>query len=281
MGMSDKVDVILVTWPGHDFARKALRGLVAWHESLGHSCRFSHLRLKSSEWKEHFGSPDIAYVWNGEYSSASGIVEYLRSSGARLKFVEIGWFPQSKFIYVDDRGTNGNCSLFGSSLSWVDGSHFSAANKLREEHLQNIRWNGVGGYIAVPLQLSSDTQISQFSPIKSMTELMDHCESTFPNDRIMFKKHPKDKSTLGPRCFTGGSLHEWLAGAKLAYGINSTALLEAALMGVPTVTIGKCLLNIHPDQNLVLAALAAKQIPIGESDLSAWTTHPELGLCLD
>src|SRR5690606_8398015 len=59
--------------------------------------------------------------------------------------------------------------------------------------------------------------------------------------------------------------------AGLVVGLNSTSLLETALLGVPTVTIGRCPLASHADDpERLLAACHARQIPKFAEDLAPW-----------
>ena len=54
-------------------------------------------------------------------------------------------------------------------------------------------------------------------------------------------------------------------------GINSTCLLESALLGTPTEALGDGLLRAHGHQTeRLLAALVDKQVPVGSAEIDYW-----------
>ena len=89
----------------------------------------------------------------------------------------------------------------------------------------------------------------------------------------MFKKHPRDDEDYSSshQILLRGDFLDLAQDADLVYGINSTCLLESSLLGAPTEAVGNGFLKAHPNQQeRLLAALADKQIPITETDLSYW-----------
>ena len=180
------------------------------------------------------------------------------------------WFPQREFIYFDPRGTNGNSSLFTDPLDWLEDEDFARLAEAREQYRDGHEIADKG-YVLIPLQLEEDTQIRFWSPFPTMEAFIAHCRRAFQGRKVIFRKHPKDKRNY--ECLTqesNGDLKKLICGASLVYGINSTVLLEAALIGKPVVTVGKSLLSIGPSRDHALAALLARQVPVGESDLSPW-----------
>jgi hypothetical protein len=276
------MDILFVTWPGHTYARTALRGVIKWHEAKGHCCRFSNFRVSNQ--RAHFGSPDLAYIWNGEYPEVRGVVDYLREHAGKIKYMELAWFTQGRFLYFDDMGTNGNCSLFHDSLDWITCEHISAIKTHREEFYQGRYWEPEGdAQVLVPLQINTDTQIVCFGNGWHNQRLIDYAAEKF--EKFTIRPHPKDTQfphyRIPPNALVETSrdktLIDALTGALKVVGINSTTLLEAALLGAPVECLGKSFLNHPAGREKILGALLARQIPMGKSDLDDWA-QPHLGL---
>lgn len=277
------MDVMLLTWSGHRFARNALSGLIEWHERRGDTCRFSNFQVKDR--RAHYGTPGLTYVWNGQYRAPwfKSVMEDVRRWSGVIKFVEIAWFPQAKFLYFDDMGTNGAASIRGDNFSWVTDEHRKAAIQHATSHYGQERWCGdERAPVLVPLQLPSDTQMRQFANGWTNQKLIDYACGRF--EEVIVRSHPKD---LGARYNlpSNASWQDWektaavdaLLGAGRVCGINSTMLLEATLLGVPVEHLGQSFLDAPAPPEDIIAGLVAKQVPFRHSDLDAWTV-PHLGL---
>jgi hypothetical protein len=274
MGMK----VLFITWAGHAFARSRLARLKQFHHDRGDNVGWTNFSAR--DLPQQLDGCELAYVWNGAYNHIQRtVIEPLKQSGCKIVFVEIAWFPQGEFLYFDKSGTNGNCSLFDDDLSWLEDFDFRRLDVFSEMY-RGGRSLESKGYIFAPLQLSSDTQITHWSPYKRMDDFIDHCREKFRGMEIIFRKHPKDRGSYARKGIGSegeGDLRDLICGAELVYGINSTVILEAALIGKPVAAIGKCLINIGDERRRSLAALLARQVPISATDFGPWI-RPGRGL---
>ena len=238
-------------------------------------------------WKDSkihsLGPLDHAYFWNGEYSFLRKIKQHLLSADVEVFNCEVAWFPQSKYIYVDRSGTNGNSSLFYDDLSWLDEDDYKKLRAMRDLYRGGIEPTDEG-YIFVPLQLPYDTAITKWSPLRWVGDIVRRAQITFPDKDIIFRKHPKDHKKYNDLGICDslkkgeGDLKTLIMGSSLVWGMNSTVLLEAALMGKKVVTCGKSLLHIGQSRDEALAALLASQIGMEQRDLTPWMRS---GRCLE
>jgi len=215
------------------------------------------------------------FMWNGYGIACDTMKTACDDSGVARSVVEAAWFPQSASWFIDERGINAASSIMDDDLSWVGRKQIEKLKRLKRRYIKNKRWYGPGQYVLVPLQLDNDTNIMLHSPFESMQDFIGHCEKRFKKDRLVFKAHP-----LAGDQFSGMGNSELVRNgnflviaqyASRVYGINSTCLLESAMMGVPTTAIGDGYLKRHSKHpQKLLAALADKQIPVGEWDLDYW-----------
>lgn len=247
-----------------------LSGLAAYLKICGHSydvCA-SHGFPDTASLDRY----DLVFVWNAEYESARFVKDYCAISGIPCYVVEVGWFPQKDFFFIDPIGINAKSSIMDDDLSWVTESHVKRMKKFAERYLNGRIYSGKDKYILCPLQLDDDTNIKCHSPFRKMQDFICHVEDTFSGN-IIFKRHPLDKKTYVSSydIVTDGSFLDIAQDASLVYGINSTCLLESAMMGVPTKAIGRGYLTGR-DGNFdkLLAALVSKQIPVDRTDLDFW-----------
>lgn len=215
-----------------------------------------------------------AFVWNGTLKAHQPMLSALRDNNVPVFYVECGWFPQRQYYYLDTNGINANMSLMERGLDWIEQKHLDKLQEFRQKYVGQRRWNRSNQYILCPLQLEGDTNILESSPFKRMQDFIDHTENKFKDKKVIFKTHPV-KANLKYRTklpmITKGSFMDLAQNAELVYGINSTCLLETALMGVPTTSIGGGLMMQYKDKvEQLLAALVDMQIPIDESNLDYW-----------
>lgn len=214
-----------------------------------------------------------AFIWNGECPGSSFFKEACILSGVSFSIMEVGYFPQSEYFVLDREGLNATSELMSSDLSFVGSYLLDQLQIFRDKHVDSVMYTGEDKYTLVPLQLSSDTNITNNSPFKTMQPFINHCEEVIDGD-ILFKKHPLDPHSYETsHTFYGGDcpFPELAKDASLVYGINSTCLLESLLQKVPTLSIGKGFITKHEmNTEKLLAALIEKQIPIGSQDLEFW-----------
>ncbi len=188
--------------------------------------------------------PQAIILWSG----ATQIdMEVCRLAGERkipVRFVELGWFPQSKTVYFDYEGTNAR-----SSIRTFDLTQRPLDPRL-DEWLRSYRAERAaprpdidGEYIFVPLQDIRDVNISLASPYQSMDAFVSALATRFPHKHFVVRPHPHFSDVwLTPHANVSVrrdlSIHPWLQHASAVVGINSTALLEALCAGQPTHSVG-------------------------------------------
>lgn len=121
-------------------------------------------------------------------------------------------------------------------------------------------------YVLVPLQVSSDSQVSMGSTYSGMEPFIEQLIASFarhgrPGDRLAFKHHPRDRGYnhygaliqelsqrhgLGERViyFHDGALGPILRASRGVVTINSTVGLQALYHGVPTRVMGQAFYDL-------------------------------------
>lgn len=218
---------------------------------------------------------DHVFCWNGNLDCYKPLLCLARERGILVTFVECGWFPQRDYYYFDSQGVNAKSSLMTDDLSWITPEHLVGLDKFAAEYLNGRAWNGAGDYILCPLQLEGDTNIREHSPWKTMQRFIDYVEQQLcPHETVLFKAHPladhrryRAKTSI----VRTGDFLTWAQNATRVVGINSTALLEVAMMGVPVTALGEGLSKTHARrEQKLLAALVDRQIPVESTDVGRW-----------
>lgn len=187
--------------------------------------------------------PDCLIVWSGATQLDQALVAAARRRSIDCRFAELGWFPQSKTIHFDKEGTNARSSMRRFDL---DGVHvdprfddwLSARRSALAEPPPDIR-----NYVFVPLQDIRDANITLGSPYRSMGDFVTALAARFPSETFVVRPHPNFSDVpLTPHdnvvVRRDRSIHPWLQHADAVVGINSTALLEALVYGIPTHAVG-------------------------------------------
>lgn len=216
---------------------------------------------------------DLVFVWNGNYPSTRYVKDFCAIRGIPSYVVEVGWFPQRDYFFIDPIGINGKSSIMNDDFSWITNDHIRRYRDFREEYLNGRQVSGFNLYVLCPLQVQEDTNIVEHSPIKTMQGFINYVEEKYPDDNIIFKRHPLDNReyTTNKTIVTDGNFLDLAVDAKLVFGINSTCLLEAAMLGVETHGIGlNYLTNRENCNERLLAALVDKQIPVNDVYLDYW-----------
>lgn len=270
--LNKSLNIIIYDCGGH--VKHWLMGLIEYLKTKGHKVRWWDHWKSDQFLKKQLKNTDLVFMWGAAHWVYKPLVAECDKRGIPWHALEVAWFPQKHYYFTDPCGINGSASIMHDDLSWVGDAEFEKLAKLREEYLEGYKWKD-GDYILVPLQVESDTNIIEHCQFDKLQQFIDHVETRFEGHRICFKKHPKE-TKVNDKLKTK---HEWVDGsfldlaqnAKLVYGMNSTCLLEAALMGVPVVATEACYLRAHESQTeRLLAALASKQIPVKETNLDYW-----------
>lgn len=214
----------------------------------------------------HFGNvldqfePDFVFCWNGSSSGDQITASLAAASGAQMVYSEQGWFPQSNTIYFDMTGTNARCgtrhksykelsqkdriNFINARNNYIDGCNIS---HLYTAHNFRVAPPDPSKPIFVPLQDERDLNIVKDSPFKTMDAFLGYLSNTWPELQFRVRPHPKfphpklsyysNVEMDDPK----QAMFESLASCGMVMGINSTTLLESALLGKTVVAFGESL----------------------------------------
>lgn len=198
-------------------------------------------------------------------------------------YCEVGFFPQNRNVYFDDRGVHGHSSVRDITLAPLSAREKTALESFRQfytgRNYTKLRWDTVElqdigsvstddeyrePFVFVPLQLESDTAF-ELCPFPSNQAMIDAIEYVLPYKRIIFKVHPWDdqaryrvheRNLLLP--YTNRDLRQLLLRAESVVNCNSTVMLEAMLYGKKCASLGigfatnhHISLECHEDINLL------------------------------
>lgn len=200
-----------------------------------------------------------AFIWGGRLDADRETRTRLDACGVRVAFSELGWFPQAGTVYFDAAGTNAEVSFNGHPHDECQREARKAFSKQRREFYR--RKAGLGFFasppefsilapdltkpVLVPLQDESDTNITLASPFKRMGDFVDCLAQHYPRYRFVVRPHPSAPVANLPRhanvSYQDGAVDVYRSMSEygLVVGINSTLLLESAMMNMPVVAFGK------------------------------------------
>lgn len=203
-------------------------------------------------------------VWNGSQRIYRDFLTQCQLNRVPVTYAECGFFPQAEHFYFDNAGVNLSSQLRADDLSWLTEHDVKVAQHYREQLFQK-RQSQDKGYVFVPLQIASDSNIQNHSRFTNgMQQYINFVLSQHDATKIIFKVHPKDLYADSYE-FHGATVSsadtlDLIAGATLVRGINSSVLFEAALFGKQIKTDGDCLLNNNSADALrVVQAMIARQ----------------------
>lgn len=178
-------------------------------------------------------------------------------------YCEVGFFPQNKNVYLDDKGVHGYSSVRDTQITKLTQEQRHELEVFRSyytgKNFIKFGWDTVDNgitvstsalpaylspYLFVPLQLEADTAFD-LSPFASNQEMIDKIQAALPRHRIIFKVHPWDENAtytvaihniLLPQ--TNTDLRELLLQADAVISCNSTVMLEALLYGTKCASVG-------------------------------------------
>jgi hypothetical protein len=209
-------------------------------------------------------------VWNGSMSIHQPMLQQIERLGLDVTYVECGFFPQSQYFYFDKIGVNDQSQLKIDDLCWISSEHKTILDNIRSLFFLDVSPYPDSGYIFVPLQVPTDSNVLNHSRFKSgMQEFITHIEDNYQGEKILFKAHPKDRMKSSYRlksgCFSEADSRSLIMSSKLVHGINSSVLYEAVLGQKPVVAEGDCLLKRFSDvTDSILTAIVARQHNIND-----------------
>lgn len=200
-----------------------------------------------------------AFIWGGRLDADRETRTRLQAHGVRVLFSELGWFPQAGTVYFDPAGTNAEVSFNRQPYAECLPAVRQAFNKQRRAFYRkkarlgwlasppafSIKAPDLGKPILVPLQDESDTNITLASPFLRMADFVDCLAQTYPQYRFVVRPHPSAPAANLPWhanvSYQDSSVDVYRAMADfgLVVGINSTLLLESAMMNMPVAAFGQ------------------------------------------
>lgn len=224
-----------------------LRGLAHLY---GLEYHFVHTAEDTFRSAAHVLESSLVCIWNGKQLGSSLMSTLCESRGIPKFHLEWGMLPQSHTYFVDPEGFCGD-SILNYNLEWVTSEDIEEYKQLQSK-LQSNYSLGNEGYILIPLQRTTDSQILYYTKYNSMQEFVAEIEYMYPNNKILIKPHPKEPqiniSTKHDIANPKDDFLELASKASLVVGLTSTSLYEAAILGKPVVSIGD-----HPLRNNLLS----------------------------
>jgi capsule polysaccharide export protein KpsC/LpsZ len=202
--------------------------------------------LDEAQFNKILPEVDLLFMWNGSLGKEVEIAEKCRKQGTPVRFMELGWLPQTNTFYFDPEGVNYASTMTDWDYKGIteEDADF-ARTKLAFYHLSVAKFTGIKeeDFVFVPFQVEGDSQIIRYSPrIKKMQQLIDYVTAFVPG-KIIFKRHPKDdpgELKFPDRCkvYNSGTTHDFLTQCKYVVTINSTVGVEALSYNLPVITLG-------------------------------------------
>lgn len=239
------------------FVNGLFSDLARTFESLGHSSIvwYHQKAFHPIVFKENISSIDIDFLsgeelnkfdwiftWNGNNDGDKELLKKVKKE--KMIFAELGFFDHYKTCYFDFGGVNSNSNNLTEKLdSTYDLNLYnSLVEKFKKPRLFKE------DFVFVPLQDERDTQIAQFSNVKSMEELLSFVEERYKNKniKILYKKHPQYKLQIKERknfIEVKDDVHHYIPYATEVCGINSTVLFETLLYHKRIYALGRGLMT--------------------------------------
>jgi len=195
-------------------------------------------------------APDVVVLWNGELPMDVMVKDECRNRGIPILYCEMAWFPQSDTVYFDWEGVNGASSIRRETLVPIGSTRLRELDRFLARYHAAMAGDPAPrrlprGFLLLPLQVESDSNILRFSPIKRMIEFVRTVRQFFPDEAILVRPHPKAPAMQAALpagcCYTEPQmdLHRLLPRAKAVVALNSTVLLEALTHFKPVIAYGE------------------------------------------
>lgn len=224
--------------------------------------------------------PEAVLMWSYERG-----IPGLKDGPWRNIYQEQGWFPQVRTFYIDGAGVCGAAMrdlepepVDDDFRRWRDAllQEFWASHATSKHSVAVIQPVPSPPYVLVMGQVEADTSL-EWSPIHRMHDLVRLVlDST--DLPVVFRPHPSRHPAIDPhprlQVVRYSPLYPTIEQAAVVVGCTSTALLESALIGRPTLALGK---GVWPDNRDVVRhvrsdelAGAIEAVPKEWSPQAAW-----------
>jgi hypothetical protein len=196
-------------------------------------------------------------IWGGRTDADDKVRSECQDS-VKLVYAEAGWFPQEGHCYFSPFGTNANARFNKEGL--LDHElNVRAFNRARRRVLfssvglkflvapdfAGIKKFDTGKPIFVPLQDEGDTNIILSSPVRTMTDFISTLVMRYPDVKFVVRPHPRASydrlpahSSVTYQSSDTSPFKEFNQYGGVI-GINSTMLLQYALLGLPVAGVGE------------------------------------------
>ena len=204
--------------------------------------------------------PEFVFCWNGSSAGDITTATLAQANGAKMVYSEQGWFPQAPTLYFDLAGCNGKCGTKNRTYPRLTEEQANGFLSRRKAYIKTvapgelfdaehftIRPPDLSKPVFVPLQDERDLNIVQDSPFKTMDDFVSFVANRYHQQRFVVRPHPKYPNPAlktYPNVVLDDPkrpMFESLAGCGMVIGINSTTLLESALLGFTVISMGESL----------------------------------------
>jgi hypothetical protein len=225
----------------------------SWAESLGRPYEFVSVDTDFFKVAGDLKRAAFVVIWNGAQDNGRNAKALCEAMKIPYAFFEWGVAPQATTFLVDLDGFAGD-SMLTHPLGWVGDADLKAYREGVTELRTKYPLEPKKARVLVPLQIENDSQILYHCPYRNMGEFVEHVAAMYPSHDIIVRPHPKSGSQRpwkSARATIEGKdvvkdFYEAARISEVVVGINSTSLVEAAMIGVPVVALGKCPLHVQP-----------------------------------
>ena len=250
---------------------------------------------------EHFAHvlekyrPGFVFCWNGGSAGDVATATLSHAFGAKMVFSELGWFPQKDSLYFDLTGCNARCSTAGQKFKAPADGAMATFLKRRKAYMDQtpiahladhsafaIAAPDLAKPVLITLQDERDLNIIKDSPFRLMNDFVGFVARRWPETKFIARPHPKYPNPFldaypnvtidNPK----NPMAETLSKCGLVIGINSTTLLESALIGYPVMSFGDGLgtgTGVFFDARPETAPVSLERVAVSTDDAAGLLFH--------
>jgi len=197
-----------------------------------------------------YWQPDFVFIWNGNCDGDQKVIREALKVDAQIVYGELGWFPQKGHLHFDLEGVNAKISLTQIDLEPLTEEQREELDFFKAKFREG-KPEPVEEHILIALQDEKDSNIvhSRFNSMSEfVSEALDHIR-TYSKLPIKVRPHPHFKD-VHLECrdeydLDEAPLYESIMQAAEVHAINSTVLVEAALLDKKVLTYDRGLTYPH------------------------------------